>query len=163
MHGGNQQSCQVILTHCPVSATHTQVLLKVGQLLQSTNKPSLLLKVDTEPLVHRVELVAELNRYGYVRDGMWSWFMHTIEKARISSLFGAILLPERPSNNWNKSLATLELSCKGNMEHGNVPGEWDWGGGGGHTSHSSLKLANILSTSATLRTPWKWSSSRNPL
>lgn len=59
-HWSNQQCTEVILTHCLMSTTHTQVLLKVRELPQGTDQPSLLFEVDTEALIHRVKLVTKL-------------------------------------------------------------------------------------------------------
>lgn len=59
-HRSYQESSEVILAYCFMSATHSKVLLKVWQLPQSTHKTSLLFKVDTESLIHWIELVAKL-------------------------------------------------------------------------------------------------------
>ena len=88
-----------------------QIINKVRQFLQCSHKPTLLLKVHTESLINWVELVAKLqqDRTEQVRQPT-HWMLLTIEKARISSLLGAILCPERPSNKRNRSPATLELN-----------------------------------------------------
>lgn len=60
LHGCNEQGTQIILPHGFVVTTHTKIFHEVGQLLQGSHKPTLLLKVDTEPLIHWVELVPKL-------------------------------------------------------------------------------------------------------
>ena len=111
LHGSNEQSTQIILAHCLVIATHPHVLLEVWQLLQCTHKATLLLIVDTEPLIDWVELVAKLHTTAITHQVSTQTDRHcTIEKERISSLFGAILFSDRPSNSVKKSLAMLQLN-----------------------------------------------------
>lgn len=62
LHGSNEERGKVVLGDHLMSPAHTQVLLKLLHLVESLHKATLLLKVDTESLVHWVELVAKLVR-----------------------------------------------------------------------------------------------------
>lgn len=60
LHWSYEQGTEIILAHGGVAATHTQILQEIWQLLQSSYKSSLLLKIDAESLIHWVEFVSKL-------------------------------------------------------------------------------------------------------
>lgn len=66
LHWGYEQCWEVILAHHSVPTTHALVGLEVWQLLENSNKSLLLLVINTETLVDRVELVAKLGGGGVI-------------------------------------------------------------------------------------------------